>query len=51
VRIANSYANSYSNSDRDGYAQLHAWLVCRRASPDAWRALGWRLFPGQREVL
>ena len=49
----NSYGYGYGNTygDTDCYTKLHAGLV-RWCQPPEWRgALGWRLFPGQREVL
>ena len=55
ISDAYSYSYSYSYGNRDTYSdvytQLHAWLVCGRASPDACRARRWRLFPDQWEVL
>src|SRR3954470_11971682 len=49
VRIADS--NTHPNYNGDGYTELYAWLVCGCAPPDCWGPHGWRLFPGQREVL
>src|SRR3954470_7816129 len=51
MRLAYAYTHSYSNCHSDGYAQLHAWLVCWCAAPNSRRARGWRLFPSQRKVL
>ena len=45
------YAHADTDTDHDGYTQLHAWLVCGCEPPECRGALGWRLFPGQWKVL
>ena len=42
---------AHTNTNLDGYTQLHTWLVCGCQPPDRRRARGWRLFPGQWKVL
>jgi hypothetical protein len=45
------YGHTYRDADWYTYTQLHTRLVCGRAAPNPRCTRGWRLFPGQREVL